>query len=54
MNQFLYDLISQVDQISLFSLFLHIAMSALIGLVIYLSYWLSHTGTITVRNSMFR
>lgn len=46
MNQFLYDLISQVDQISLFSLFLHIAMSALIGLVIYLSYWLSHTGTI--------
>lgn len=46
MNQFLYDLISQVDQISLFALFLHIAMSALIGLVIYLSYWLSHTGTI--------
>ncbi len=54
MNQFLYDLISQVDQISLFALFLHIAMSALIGLVIYLSYWLSHTGTIYSKNSTFR
>ena len=46
MKEYLYDLLAQSGNLTTKEIFLHILVSALIGMAIFLSYMLSHSGTI--------
>ena len=46
MREYLLNLLSQGKSLSVEEIFLYIAMAVAIGLVIYLSYWITHAGTI--------
>lgn len=46
MNAYLYDLISNSGALSLNDVVIRIVFSMVMGLVIYVSYWLTHIGTI--------
>ena len=46
MKEYLYDLLAQSGSLTTKEIVLHILVSALIGMVIFLSYMLSHSGTI--------
>lgn len=46
MKEYLYDLLAQSGNLTTKEIFLHIFVSALIGMAIFLSYMLSHSGTI--------
>ena len=46
MKEYLYDLLAQSGNLTTKEIVLHILVSALIGLAIFLSYMLSHSGTI--------
>ena len=46
MKEYLYDLLAQSGSLTTKEIVLHILVSALIGLAIFLSYMLSHSGTI--------
>lgn len=46
MNKYLFELINSAGNLSVQDIILRIGMSAVLGIVVYLSYRLSHTGTI--------
>lgn len=46
MNKYLYELISSAGNLSLEDILLRIGLSAVLGIMVFLSYRLSHTGTI--------
>lgn len=46
MNKYLYEIISSAGNLSVEDILLRIGMSALLGILVFLSYRLSHTGTI--------
>ena len=45
MKKYLYDILEQSGSLSLQDIFLHILVATLIGIVIYISYWYTHSGT---------
>lgn len=46
MNKYLFELINSAGNLSMQDVFLRISMSAILGIIVYLSYRFSHTGTI--------
>ena len=48
MRSFLNELIQQVEVLSMTEILTQILVAAALGFVIYLSYYMSHTGTYTV------
>ena len=46
MKEYLYDLLAQSGSLTTKEIILHILVSAVIGMAIFLSYMLSHSGTI--------
>ena len=46
MNKYLFEIINSAGNLSLEDIVLRIGMSAILGLIVFLSYWLSHSGTV--------
>ena len=49
MREYLLNLLDQGKSLSVEEICVYIAMAAVLGLVIYLSYWITHAGTIYSR-----